>query len=167
MKGGDTCGQKSDMKQSHTTSIDNDEIAPARTVKKVGTRSQDGACRLEPEKSCAPAFHTKQIRDTEMLAYGCARTRVPYNCTASTWTLKTLPSLTPLDFLFAHCYLLFHNILLIFSTSTTVPSTSSLNQLRSILSSSRARHPRIDKVPKTLFRHEAPNFKPSNQFLHS
>ena len=38
------------MGQSPTTSIDNDVIAPARTDKEWATRSQDGACRLEPEK---------------------------------------------------------------------------------------------------------------------
>ena len=38
------------MKQYSTTSIDNDEIAPAGTVKSWQLRSQDGACRHEPEK---------------------------------------------------------------------------------------------------------------------
>ena len=38
------------MEQSPTTSIDDDEIAPVRTVKVLATRSQAGACRLEPEK---------------------------------------------------------------------------------------------------------------------
>ena len=38
------------MGQSPKTSIDNDEIAPARTVKELTTHWQGGACRLEPEK---------------------------------------------------------------------------------------------------------------------
>ena len=47
-------------------------------------RSQDGACRLEPEKEThAVAWNTIQTRVTEMLACGCARTRLSRNTQVS------------------------------------------------------------------------------------
>ena len=63
------------MRQFPTTPIDHDVIATARTAKSEA-RSQDGACRLEPQKEAhAVAWNTMQTRGTEMLACGCTRTR--------------------------------------------------------------------------------------------
>ena len=52
------------MRLFPATPIDNDVIAPARTDKELATRSQDGACRLEPEKKqCNNVGHEADTRD--------------------------------------------------------------------------------------------------------
>ena len=71
------------MRQFPKTSIDNEVIAPTRTVKESATRSQDGACRLEPEYSISTGVERDADTRYDMRAYGRARTRVSRNTQVS------------------------------------------------------------------------------------
>ena len=64
------------MEQSPTTSIKNDEIAPARNSQESGHTRKTVLADLSQKKSNAATWTTKQPRDTDMLACGCAQTRV-------------------------------------------------------------------------------------------
>ena len=71
------------MSQFLTTSIDNEVIAPARTVKESATRSQDCACRLEPEYSISSGVERDADTRYDTRAYDRARTRVRRNTQVS------------------------------------------------------------------------------------
>ena len=69
------------MRQFPTTQIDNNVIAPARTVK--SWQHARKTVRASQKKACAVAWSTVQTRVTDMLTCGCARTRVSHSTQVS------------------------------------------------------------------------------------
>ena len=61
------------MRQFPTTPIDNDVIAPARTIKSQKHARKTVLADVSHNKSRAVAWNTMQTRGTNMLAQGCAR----------------------------------------------------------------------------------------------
>ena len=88
----------SSVTQFPPTSIDNNVIEPATTVKELARRSQDCACTVLRQKIAqASDWNTMQTRVTNMLACGCARTRVNKKTRESWKTILEHVQLIPCD----------------------------------------------------------------------
>ena len=85
---GDTCGLKSESDRQKDEAVP-DNLNRQRRNRSCKNNQQSGQARktvladLSQKKSSATPWNVKQTRDTDMLAYGCARTRVTRNTRVS------------------------------------------------------------------------------------